>query len=57
MKYNFDDEKWDIISNDAKDLIKNLLIKDPDKRYSAEKALNHPWIVKHRRNKIIDKKN
>ena len=55
-KYNFDDEKWDTISNDAKDLIKNLLIKDPDKRYSAEKALNHPWIVKHRRNKIIDKK-
>ena len=55
-KYNFDEEKWDIISNDAKDLIKNLLIKDPDKRYSAEKALNHPWIVKHRRNKIIDKK-
>ena len=54
-KYNFDDEKWDEISGDAKDLIKNLLIKDMNKRYSAKKALSHPWITKHRRNKAMDK--
>ena len=54
-KYNFDDEKWDEISKDAKDLIKNLLIKDINKRYSAKQALSHPWITKHRRNKILDK--
>ncbi len=54
-KYNFDDEKWDEISGDAKDLIKNLLIKDMNKRYSAKKALSHPWITKHRRNKTLDK--
>ena len=54
-KYNFDDEKWDEISGDAKDLIKNLLIKDMNKRFSAKKALSHPWITKHRRNKTLDK--
>jgi calcium-dependent protein kinase len=54
-KYNFDDEKWDTISGEAKDLIKNLLIKDMNKRYSAKKALSHPWIAKHRRNKALDK--
>ena len=54
-KYNFDDEKWDEISKDAKDLIKNLLIKDINKRYSAKQALSHPWITKHRRNKVLDK--
>ena len=54
-KYNFDDEQWDEISSDAKDLIKNLLIKDINKRYSAKQALSHPWITKHRRNKILDK--
>ena len=54
-KYNFDNEKWDEISNDAKDLINHLLIKDINKRYSAKQALSHPWILKHRRNKIIDK--
>ena len=54
-KYNFDDEIWDEISSDAKDLIKNLLIKDINKRYSARKALSHPWITKHRRTKELDK--
>ena len=54
-KYNFDDEKWDEISGEAKDLIKNLLIKNMNKRYSAKKALSHPWITKHRRNKTLDK--
>jgi calcium-dependent protein kinase len=54
-KYNFDDEKWDSISNDAKDLIKHLLNKDINKRYSAKQALSHPWIVNHRRNKVLDK--
>ena len=55
-KYNFNDEIWDEISNEAKDLIKNLLNKDINNRYSAKQALNHPWITKCRRNKNIDKK-
>ena len=55
-KFSFDDEKWDEISRDAKDLIKNLLIKDINKRFSARQSLSHPWITKHRRNKNLDLK-
>ena len=51
---NFLDEEWDIISNDAKDLIKKLLIKDPNKRYSAKEALAHPWIIKNKNIVKID---
>ena len=53
-KIDFNDEEWDNISNDAKDLIKKLLIKDTNKRYSAKKALSHPWIVKNKNQVKID---
>ena len=53
-KIDFNDEEWDNISNDAKDLIKKLLIKDINKRYSAKKALSHPWIVKNKNQVKID---
>ncbi|CAD8062902.1 unnamed protein product [Paramecium sonneborni] len=35
---------FDHISSDAKDLIKNLLIKQPKKRITCEKALEHQWF-------------
>ena len=44
-KYDLKKDEWKNISDDAKDLINHLLC-DEDKRYSAEMALNHPWIVK-----------
>lgn len=45
-KYSFDAPVWANISEDAKDLISNLLVLDPQKRYTAEQALHHPWIDK-----------
>ena len=54
-KIEFNDEEWDTISNDAKDLIKKILIKDIDKRYSAKEALSHPWIVKNKNKIKLDK--
>ena len=42
---DFDDKEWKYISNDAKDLIRHMIC-DEDKRYSAEKVLKHPWLVK-----------
>jgi calcium-dependent protein kinase len=54
-KIEFNDEEWDTISNDAKDLIKKILIKDVEKRYSAKEALCHPWIVKNKNKIKIDK--
>ena len=54
-KIEFNDEEWDTISQDAKDLIKKILIKDINKRYSAKEALCHPWIVKNKNKIKIDK--
>lgn len=33
------------VSVGAQDLIRNLLVVDPQKRLSAEQILKHPWIV------------
>jgi serine/threonine protein kinase len=44
VKYDFDDSVWDDISDSAKDLIRNLLVKDPSKRYTASQCLEHPWV-------------
>ncbi|KAI9912664.1 hypothetical protein PsorP6_005529 [Peronosclerospora sorghi] len=35
---------WHSISPSAQDLIRKLLEIDPDKRPSAEQALQHPWL-------------
>jgi calcium-dependent protein kinase len=37
-------EIWDRYSSEAKDFVKKLLIKKPNKRMTAEKALNHPFF-------------
>ena len=45
-KLNLTHAKWDRVSQDAKDLIRNLLIKDPNNRISLEDALKHKWFDK-----------
>ncbi|KAK4039931.1 kinase-like domain-containing protein [Parachaetomium inaequale] len=35
------------VSKEAKDLIKKLLVLDPEKRLPLEEVQNHPWIIKH----------
>ncbi|ELR14217.1 myosin-light-chain kinase [Acanthamoeba castellanii str. Neff] len=44
VKYDFDDSVWDDISDSAKDLIRNLLVKDPSKRFTASHCLEHAWV-------------
>ncbi|GFH46717.1 myosin light chain kinase [Chaetoceros tenuissimus] len=44
-QYEFHVEYWGQISKEAKDLIAGLLTVDPDRRMSAEKALENPWIT------------
>ena len=41
--FDFDGEEWDTVSNEAKDLIKKLITK-PERRLTAQEALNHKWI-------------
>merc|ERR1711918_244714 len=45
-KFSFPSPYWDGISEEAKDLIRNLLEVDPNERYNAEQLLQHPWIAK-----------
>lgn len=42
--YDMKKYPWGIISEEAKDLLKSLLQVDPEKRYTAEAALRHPWF-------------
>jgi len=42
--FSFNPADWKNISDDAKNLIRNLLRMNPRDRYSAEQALNHEWI-------------
>lgn len=43
-KYEFQADDWDDISEEAKDLVKKLLVLDPDHRVTAMDALRHPWL-------------
>ncbi|XP_063992116.1 MAP kinase-interacting serine/threonine-protein kinase 1 isoform X1 [Diachasmimorpha longicaudata] len=43
-RYDFPEREWRTISEDAKDLIRGLLVKDAHQRLSAECVLNHPWV-------------
>ncbi|KAJ3447706.1 serine/threonine-protein kinase fhke-related [Anaeramoeba flamelloides] len=44
-KFYFYQEEFENISNAAKNLINMLIQVNPDKRLTAEQALNHPWIL------------
>ena len=43
-QYEFHEEYWGQVSNDAKDLIRNLLCVNPDERYNSTMALGNKWI-------------
>jgi len=43
-KYNFGEDDWANISDDAKDLVKNLLVLNPDNRLTSTEALRHKWL-------------
>ncbi|CAH1980699.1 unnamed protein product [Acanthoscelides obtectus] len=43
-KYDFDDEAFDEISENAKDFIRKLLVKDMNTRPSAKETLQHVWL-------------
>jgi len=43
-RYSFPPQFWKGISDEAIDLIKQLLTLDPQKRITTVKALEHPWM-------------
>uniref|UniRef100_A0A3Q4B4M4 Protein kinase domain-containing protein n=1 Tax=Mola mola TaxID=94237 RepID=A0A3Q4B4M4_MOLML len=44
-EYAFHSPFWDNISESAKDFIRNMMEKNPTKRFLTEQALRHPWIA------------
>ena len=46
-KLDFDDEIWELISPEAKDVVTLLLKRDPDDRPSIHKILKHDWFKKY----------
>ena len=57
IDYKLNGDDWNNISNDAKDLLKKLLQKKPNKRITAQEALKHPFIVKNTLNKKNENNN
>lgn len=43
--YSFDTPEWTGVSQDAKNLINNLLKLNPKERLTAEETLKHPWLT------------
>lgn len=43
-KYEFHNEYWSNISQEAKDLIRGMLTVNPHKRLTVQQALAHPWM-------------
>nr|CAH8848602.1 unnamed protein product [Trichobilharzia regenti] len=49
VKYHFDYPEFAEISNDARDFIKKLLVKDPRKRLTATECLQHQWLKQRKK--------
>lgn len=44
--YTFDEEYWSMVSEEAKDLIRKMLVVDPSERLKADAAMRHSWFMK-----------
>lgn len=44
-RLDFPDDLFDDISENAKDLMSKLMVKNPSKRLSAKECLQHPWFA------------
>ncbi len=54
-KYDFDHDEWNLVSDDAKDLVTHLLETNLKKRYSAKEALAHPWFKKVIEKEVVER--
>lgn len=42
--YSMPSPYWDNVSDEAKDLVRRLIVVEPSQRLTVSEALNHPWI-------------
>ncbi len=52
-KFEFHADTWDVVSPEAKDMIRGLLTVDPLRRLTAAQCLAHPWIGKSRTDLVL----
>lgn len=45
--WSFSATVWEDISDEAKDLISNLLVKDPKKRLTCAEIMDHEWFAEY----------
>ena len=55
-KFEFPEEDWSEVSDEAKNLIKKMLTKDVNKRISALDSMQDPWFKKFEAKETYDKK-
>lgn len=49
LAYDFSDEAWQSVSEDAKDLVNKILVEEKN-RITPKEALNHPWVKRFNSN-------
>lgn len=54
-KFEFNDDSWADISDDARDIVCKLLVTDPDRRISSLACLQHPWLKQDSRRLQLNK--
>lgn len=52
--YNFIPAAWNHVSQPAQDLVKKLLVVDPEKRLTTKQALDHSWLQDDDMKRIAD---
>ena len=45
-KFKMDHKSFEMVSDECKDLIRQMLVKDPKKRITAQNVLKHDWFKK-----------
>ncbi|XP_023344786.1 myosin light chain kinase, smooth muscle [Eurytemora carolleeae] len=45
-EFDYEDEAFEKVSDEAKDFIDHLLVREKEKRSTVEESLKHPWILR-----------
>lgn len=43
-EYDFDSKEWSLVSDEAKNLVSNMLQVDPNKRFTIEQVMESNWM-------------
>ncbi|KAG6045565.1 hypothetical protein E4U39_002170 [Claviceps sp. Clav50 group G5] len=46
-RFDYPSPYWDSVGDPALDLIDSMLVVNPDRRFTVEQCLSHPWLTQH----------